>query len=84
MVAIFKSKNIADEKKLKSIKKVASSRNSSTNSDLLSIENFHQYVHSYKEQPTSSALKLKWDNLQEFFEILWSYLENKNQPKGND
>lgn len=83
MLVIFKSKNIADDKQLKSINKVASSSNSSTNSDLLSIENFHQYVHSYKEQPTSSALKLKWDNLQEFFEILWGYLEKKNQSKKN-
>lgn len=81
VVAFLKNNNIANDKQLKAINKVASCTNSSTNSDLLSIENFHQYVHSYKEQPTSSALKLKWDNLQEFFEILWGYI-NKKQSQG--
>lgn len=81
VTAILKASGSATDQQLRSISKVGSSTNSATNSDLLSIENFHQYVHSYKEQPTSSDLKLKWDNLQEFFEILWSYLENKAQKK---
>lgn len=81
VTAILKASNYANDRQLKSISKVGSTTNSSTNSDLLSIENFHQYVHSYKEQPTSSDLKLKWDNLQEFFEILWEYSEDKAQGK---
>lgn len=66
--------NIATAKQLHNIRLVAKSQNS-----LLTIENFHSYVHSYKTQPSSSDLKLKWDNLQEFFEILWGSLAKKNQ-----
>lgn len=58
--------NLADNKQLKNIRSVATDKN-----NLLSIQNFHSYVHSYKTQPSSSDLKLKWDNLEEFFEILW-------------
>lgn len=43
----------------------------------LSIENFHEYVHSTTTQPSSSELKSKWENLQEFFKILWKTLEPK-------
>jgi len=81
VVNILKDKGGVEEAQLKAINKVGSSTNSSTNSDLLSIENFHQYVHSYKEQPTSSALKLKWDNLQEFFELLWKYINTSSSKK---
>ena len=42
-----------------------------TNKSYLSIHKFHEYVHSSVVQPTSSELKLKWDNLQPFFELLW-------------
>ena len=79
VVTILKSKGGAIENQMKAINKVASSTNSSTNTDLLSIENFHQYVHSYKAQPTSSDLKLKWDNLQEFFVLLWDYNHNRQK-----
>lgn len=78
VIKLLKDEGIATDQELSSIKKVASSSNSSTNSDLLSIENFHQYVHSYREQPTSSALILKWDNLQGFFVIIWNYINNKS------
>lgn len=44
----------------------------------LSIERFHEYVHSLTVQPTNSELKLKWDNLQAFFEILF---KETNMPK---
>src|SRR3989339_337369 len=72
-VANHMEKNkIAEKKQLKNIRTVATDKN-----NLLAIENFHSYVHSYKSQPTSSTLKLKWDNLQEFFEILWSSLKSK-------
>lgn len=77
MVADYMEKNkIADKKQLKNIRTVATDKN-----NLLAIENFHSYVHSYKSQPSSSDLKLKWDNLQEFFEILWDYLNQKKLSK---
>ncbi len=62
----LESKKIADGKSLKNIRKVASDK-----SNILHIDNFHSYVHSYKSQPTPSSLKLQRDNLEEFFEILW-------------
>ncbi len=68
----MENNNIADKKQLKNIRTVATDKN-----NLLAIENFHSYVHSYKSQPSSSDLKLKWDNLQEFFEILWESLKPK-------
>ena len=72
-VANHMEKNkIAEKKQLKNIRTVATDKN-----NLLAIENFHSYVHSYKSQPSSSDLKLKWDNLQEFFEILWESLKPK-------
>jgi len=73
---LLESKGIATPKQLKNIRKVATDKN-----NLLSIRYFHDYVHSYKAQPTSSDLKLKWDNLEEFFEILWEYLFKKKLSK---
>jgi len=67
---------IATSKQLINIRKVAIAKTS-----ILSIDNFHDYVHSYKSQPSSSDLKLKWENLQEFFELLWDYLDKKNSSK---
>src|SRR3989304_220457 len=81
IVSILKKNGIAIDKQLKAINKVVSTSNSTSNKDFLSIENFHQYVHSYKEQPTPSSLKLKWDNLQEFFELLWGYINSKSNTK---
>jgi hypothetical protein len=69
---IMDSKNIAKSQQLSNIRKVATDKN-----NLLSINYFHEYVHSYRSQPSSNDLKLKWDNLQEFFELLWGYLYNK-------
>lgn len=64
------------EKKLfNNINKVGSAKKDNT---YLSIENFHEYVHSSTTQPSSNELKLKWDNLQSFFETLWSDLNKKN------
>ena len=67
-----------DKKKFNNINKVGSSTGSKS---YLSIENFHEYVHSGTTQPTSSELKGKWDNLQEFFEILWEDLNKKTKSK---
>lgn len=63
-----------DKKDFHHIRKVASAKG---HMSYLSIDNFHEYVHSYTTQPTSSELKTKWDILQKFFEILWSSLQKK-------
>ena len=64
------------EKKIfNNINKVGSAKKDNT---YLSIENFHEYVHSSTTQPSSNELKLKWDNLESFFETLWSDLNKKN------
>lgn len=77
IVADYMEKNkIADSKQLKNIRTVATDKN-----NLLAIENFHSYVHSYKLQPSPNDLKIKWDNLQEFFEILWGDLNKKAKSK---
>jgi len=73
---ILETKNLATKKQLSNIRKVATDKN-----HLLCIQNFHDYIHSYKTQPTSSDLKLKWDNLEEFFQILWDYLFKKASIK---
>jgi len=57
-----------ESKKLENIKRVGSS---APEQSYLAIDNFHSYVHSTTTQPTSQELKGKWDNLQEFIEILW-------------
>jgi hypothetical protein len=67
---------IATSKQLVNIRAVATDKN-----NLLSIENFHSYVHSYKSQPTPCDLKLKWDNLREFFEILYREISEKENKK---
>ena len=67
-----------DKNKFNNINKVGSSTGQKS---YLSIENFHEYVHSTTTQPSSSELKSKWDNLQEFFEILWSDLNKRSKNK---
>ena len=47
--------------------------------DILNIQWFHQYVHSSTMLPESDALKAKWDNLQEFFEILWEFINKTSR-----
>ena len=69
----MEQKGMADKKQLKNIRTVATDPN-----NLLSIQNFHGYVHSYNTQPTPSDLKLKWDNLEYFFTILWDPLRPRN------
>ena len=69
----MESKNIATEEQLKNIKRVSAKQDK----DILSIKHLHRYVHSFKESPEAGDLKTKWDNLEEFFKILWNYLENK-------
>lgn len=63
-----------DKKIFNNINKVGSAKKENT---YLSIDNFHEYVHSTTTQPSTNELKLKWDNLQSFFEILWLALNKK-------
>lgn len=77
VVKSLESKNY-DKNKFNNINKVGSSTGQKS---YLSIENFHEYVHSTTTQPSSSELKSKWDNLQEFFEILWGDLNKKAKIK---
>jgi hypothetical protein len=64
-----------DKKLFKDITIVGSS---SKQQSYLSIEKFHQYVHSSTLEPSSSELKSKWDLLEPFFKILW---EDLNKDK---
>lgn len=77
VVKILESKNY-DKNKFNNINKVGSSTGQKS---YLSIENFHEYVHSTTTQPSSSELKSKWDNLQDFFDILWDDLNKKAKTK---
>jgi hypothetical protein len=43
----------------------------------LSIEKFHQYVHSSTLEPSPSELKSKWDLLQPFIILLWQDYNKK-------
>lgn len=63
-----------DKKIFNNINKVGSAKKENT---YLSIDNFHEYVHSTTTQPSTNELKLKWDNLQLFFETLWLDLNKK-------
>ena len=62
-----------DQEKFHNINKVGSREG------YLSIRNFHEYVHSHTTEPTSSDLKGQWNNLQEFFEILWIDLNKEGK-----
>lgn len=73
---VMEKQNVASKIQLKNIRNVATNKHS-----ILSIQNFHDYIHSYKTQPSSSDLKLKWDNLEEFFQLLWDYLYQKETTK---
>ncbi|HYD03772.1 MAG TPA: hypothetical protein VEC16_05745 [Alphaproteobacteria bacterium] len=72
----MEKKKIASPPQLKNIKNVASRKSS-----ILSIDNFHEYVHSFKNQPLLSDLIYAWDNLQGFFEMLWGEMAKKNGRK---
>lgn len=63
-----------DAKTFKEINKVGSARNEKS---FLSIERFHEYVHSKTVQPSPKELKIKWDLLQPFFELLWDDLNKR-------
>lgn len=60
------------------INKVASAK---PDVSILSIVNFHQYVHSHTTQPLSNDLKTAWDKLETFFEYLWDTLHKQYTAK---
>jgi len=68
---------IATPTQLKAIRVTASGKRT----DILHIHRFHEYVHSSMIHPESETMKAKWDNLQEFFEILWEDVEKKGLAK---
>ena len=42
-----------------------------TSSNILTVDSFHDYVHSNNIRPVPGDLKAYWENTQDFFEILW-------------
>ena len=68
----METENIASKKQLKAIRIT-----SSKTKDVLHIDRLHEYVHTDTIHPNSDGLKARWDNLQEFFEILWKDLNKK-------
>lgn len=65
-----------DKKTFNEINKVGSAKNEKS---FLSIERFHEYVHSKTVQPSPKELKVKWDLLQSFFELIWEDLSNNKK-----
>lgn len=77
VIAKLKAEGATDAQ-MTNINKVASSK---PERSILSIVNFHQYVHSHKTQPQPTDLKNSWDDLQEFFEVLWGSLHKQYTAK---
>ncbi len=66
------SKKLLSQKDLKSIDFHLSDENS-----LLHMTTLHAYVHNMNFSPIPDNLKLTWDNIQEFVEILWDEINEK-------
>ncbi|MBS1503890.1 MAG: hypothetical protein JST32_17605, partial [Bacteroidetes bacterium] len=71
----METNTIATSRQLTAIRTVSSSQSK----DILHIDRFHEYVHSATIHPDPASLKAKWDNLQDFFGILWGDLEKRNK-----
>ena len=65
--------NIATNDQIRGIRQSSTS----PKTDILHIQRFHEYVHSGTIQPDPASLKIKWENVQEFFEVLWNDLDKK-------
>jgi hypothetical protein len=72
----LEKENIASKDQLKYIRKVGTQGNA-----ILSVDHFNEYVHSSKVQPLPVDMINTWDNLQEFFEILWEEISKKDKNK---
>lgn len=70
----LEKENIASKDQLKYIRKVGTQGNG-----ILSVDHFNEYVHSCKVQPLPIDMINTWDNLQEFFEILWEEVSKKTK-----
>ena len=70
----MKDKGLANDNKLIAIRRTSSG----SATDILNIQWFHHYVHNSTILPESDGLKAKWTTLQEFFEILWGYVNSKS------
>ncbi len=79
---ITKITNKLEREKVSTVKQLKNIRAvTSKGSSILSIDKFHEYVHSFKTQPVPVDLIYKWDNLQEFFEIIWAETSKKKRRK---
>ena len=68
--------NAATPDQLRYIKKVATKGN-----PILSVDHFNEYVHSTRVQPLPLDMINTWDNIQEFFEILWEEIAKKEKKR---
>jgi hypothetical protein len=68
----LEAENTATKEQLKAIRDVSSRTNG-----ILSTNHFSEYVHDLHLQPIPTDLINTWDNIQEFFEILWAEIERK-------
>ena len=73
----MKKRRIATREQLLAIRRTSSG----SKTEISHIQWFHQYVHNSTIQPESDSLKAKWDNWQEFFEILWGHINNQSQHR---
>jgi len=76
ITADLEKRKLATSKQLNNIRSVTNKQ-----ATVLSIDSFHEYVHSFKTQPVPLDLIFKWDNLQEFFEIIWKDIAKKYSAK---
>jgi hypothetical protein len=60
----------ADTKICKGIRTAVKDKNG-----LLGVDTWHAYVHNNQFSPTAYNLKITWDNMQRFMEILWENIK---------
>ncbi len=72
-----------DVKKAKEKVKIKEARKLATkdNNSILSVSTFHDFVHDYKTSPIPSELKKHWENLDNFFEMMWKHCTHSGQKK---
>ena len=78
VVNILESQYAIPSASMSAIRKVGSSNPSVS---ILSITAFNQYIHSLRSQPLPTDLKIVWDDLEEFFTLVWEILDKKYRPK---
>ena len=68
----LQSKQIMTEKQLTPIRAAHT-----TNESVLSTSTLNAYVHHKNFSPMPEVIKISWDNMQEFIEILWNEIDRK-------